>query len=63
MILKVLFLKSCNDLVPNLPVCGNMVIEAGEDCDCGFPGDCTETCCNPSTCKLNAGATCRFDNR
>lgn len=43
---------------PNLPVCGNMVIEAGEDCDCGFPGDCTESCCNPSNCKLNAGAKC-----
>lgn len=42
------------------PVCGNGIREQGEECDCGSD-DCTalnDSCCNGSTCKLMAGATC-----
>ena len=43
-------------------VCGNMVVEDGEECDCGG-SDCTggmhpDPCCDGKTCKLVAGAKC-----
>ncbi|KAG9063642.1 hypothetical protein KI688_003753 [Linnemannia hyalina] len=42
------------------PVCGNGIIEHGEECDCGSPQECAkDPCCNAKTCKLNAGAQCR----
>jgi hypothetical protein len=34
-------------------VCGNQKVEPGEECD-----DPSDKCCNPSTCKLTAAATC-----
>ncbi|KAF9296909.1 hypothetical protein BGZ88_011577 [Linnemannia elongata] len=41
------------------PVCGNGIIEHGEECDCGSPQECAkDPCCNAKTCKLNAGAQC-----
>ena len=40
------------------PTCGNMFVEAGEECDCGLPNKCTNPCCNPATCKLHINATC-----
>lgn len=42
----------------NPPTCGNGFLEAGEECDCGLPSVCTNTCCDPSTCKLHSNATC-----
>ena len=27
-------------------ICGNGIKETGEQCDCGFPEDCNEICCN-----------------
>jgi disintegrin and metalloproteinase domain-containing protein 10 len=28
--------------------CGNKIVEAGEECDCGYDNDeCTDTCCYP----------------
>ncbi|CAF3759520.1 unnamed protein product [Rotaria socialis] len=43
-----------------LPICGNGIVEAGEDCDCGLNKSCTsvEACCNPRTCQLYSGAEC-----
>ncbi|CAB3400354.1 unnamed protein product [Caenorhabditis bovis] len=32
------------------PVCGNGVLEEGEDCDCGLPGRCSDFNCHPHTC-------------
>ncbi|XP_021083713.1 disintegrin and metalloproteinase domain-containing protein 8 isoform X2 [Mesocricetus auratus] len=40
------------------PVCGNGFVERGEQCDCGAPQDCTNPCCNATTCQLAKGAEC-----
>lgn len=49
------------------PFCGNNIVEEGEDCDCGYDGDCKDQCCNArgslennreQECKLKAGKTC-----
>nr|Q801Z4.2 RecName: Full=Disintegrin DisBa-01 [Bothrops alternatus] len=34
---------------------GNELLEAGEECDCGTPGN---PCCDAATCKLRPGAQC-----
>nr|XP_039315782.1 disintegrin and metalloproteinase domain-containing protein 15 isoform X4 [Saimiri boliviensis boliviensis] len=51
--------------LPSLPsmaaFCGNMFVESGEQCDCGFPDDCTDPCCDSATCKLRPGAQCASD--
>ncbi|CAI2357202.1 unnamed protein product [Caenorhabditis sp. 36 PRJEB53466] len=33
------------------PVCGNGVVEEGENCDCGLPGRCSDLNCQPHTCR------------
>uniref|UniRef100_A0A098M215 Metalloproteinase (Type III) 5 n=1 Tax=Hypsiglena sp. JMG-2014 TaxID=1550645 RepID=A0A098M215_9SAUR len=38
--------------------CGNYFVEVGEECDCGFPEDCQNACCNATTCKLEPGTQC-----
>ncbi|KAF5920215.1 hypothetical protein HPG69_006486 [Diceros bicornis minor] len=48
--------------LPGLPsmakVCGNMFVDPGEQCDCGFADDCTDPCCDYVTCQLRPGAQC-----
>ncbi|XP_069341155.1 disintegrin and metalloproteinase domain-containing protein 2-like [Eulemur rufifrons] len=42
-------------------VCGNEVVEAGEDCDCGSQESCANApvqCCDGATCKYVAGSNC-----
>ncbi|XP_063953163.1 disintegrin and metalloproteinase domain-containing protein 10-like, partial [Lytechinus pictus] len=34
------------------PICGNLVIDEGETCDCGYEDQCTDQCCNSQTCTL-----------
>ncbi|XP_059821894.1 disintegrin and metalloproteinase domain-containing protein 12-like isoform X2 [Hypanus sabinus] len=46
------------ELLVGGPVCGNMYVEEGEECDCGKPEDCNDVCCQPSTCTFTAGAEC-----
>jgi len=42
--------------VISLQMCGNGIVEEGEDCD---PGSGTNsTCCNSATCKFTSGAVC-----
>ncbi|XP_029799101.1 ADAM DEC1 isoform X2 [Suricata suricatta] len=43
------------------PVCGNQLLEVGEDCDCGPPKKCSNPCCEAMTCKLKSEADCRKD--
>uniref|UniRef100_A0A0R3RSE1 Peptidase M12B domain-containing protein n=1 Tax=Elaeophora elaphi TaxID=1147741 RepID=A0A0R3RSE1_9BILA len=38
--------------------CGNGIVEAGEECDCGTPSSCINKCCNPATCQLAEAAAC-----
>ncbi|NXA34501.1 ADA12 protein, partial [Eudromia elegans] len=38
--------------------CGNGYVEDGEECDCGEPDECTNQCCNATTCTLKPGAVC-----
>uniref|UniRef100_A0A8C7EUG6 ADAM metallopeptidase domain 15 n=1 Tax=Neovison vison TaxID=452646 RepID=A0A8C7EUG6_NEOVI len=51
--------------LPGLPslatVCGNKLVEPGEQCDCGFPDDCSDPCCDHFTCQLRPGAQCASD--
>ncbi|XP_060066641.1 disintegrin and metalloproteinase domain-containing protein 10-like [Ylistrum balloti] len=51
--------------VSGVPICGNNVVESGEECDCGWSDTCTEACCNPQSSnpmgtpctKVNASAS------
>ncbi|XP_075148734.1 disintegrin and metalloproteinase domain-containing protein meltrin [Haematobia irritans] len=40
------------------PQCGNGFVEPGEQCDCGLPAYCENTCCDPYTCMLHTNASC-----
>lgn len=40
-------------------ICGNGIVEPGEECDCGGEGGCsTNKCCDAKTCKFVSGAVC-----
>ncbi|EEB13829.1 adam, putative [Pediculus humanus corporis] len=52
---------------PQVAICGNGVVEAGEDCDCGWEEDCRDSCCYPQRrypppgeppCKLTPNSIC-----
>nr|XP_037279237.1 LOW QUALITY PROTEIN: disintegrin and metalloproteinase domain-containing protein 10-like [Rhipicephalus microplus] len=52
---------------PQDSICGNEVVEAGEECDCGWEDDCLEPCCFPMRsnpprdeppCKLRPNVVC-----
>lgn len=40
------------------PQCGNGFVEKGEQCDCGLPEYCENSCCDPFTCMLHTNASC-----
>ncbi|XP_006884974.1 PREDICTED: disintegrin and metalloproteinase domain-containing protein 28 [Elephantulus edwardii] len=40
------------------PICGNQLVEIGEDCDCGTPEECTNICCDAKTCKIKTKFQC-----
>ncbi|XP_053548593.1 disintegrin and metalloproteinase domain-containing protein 9 isoform X2 [Bombina bombina] len=44
--------------VLSIPVCGNNVVDRGEECDCGSPQECQNPCCNAATCRLTSGSQC-----
>ncbi|KAF2479045.1 Metallo-peptidase family M12-domain-containing protein [Neohortaea acidophila] len=39
--------------------CGNGIVEAGEECDCGGVAGCAgDPCCDPTTCRFTSGSVC-----
>ncbi|XP_068174199.1 disintegrin and metalloproteinase domain-containing protein 10-like [Antennarius striatus] len=46
------------------PICGNGLVEAGEQCDCGYNDQCKDVCCYSANeeegkkCKLRPGKLC-----
>ncbi|OQE43406.1 hypothetical protein PENCOP_c003G04879 [Penicillium coprophilum] len=43
--------------------CGNGIVEAGEDCDCGDEESCADnSCCDPKTCKFKDNSVCDDSN-
>ncbi|KZZ98669.1 ADAM protease ADM-B [Moelleriella libera RCEF 2490] len=43
--------------------CGNGIVEAGEDCDCGGEAGCNgNKCCDAKTCKFTSSARCDPSN-
>jgi len=43
--------------------CGNGIVEAGEQCDCGGVSGCgNDTCCDPTTCQFTANSQCDPSN-
>ncbi|KAJ7305204.1 hypothetical protein JRQ81_011113 [Phrynocephalus forsythii] len=45
----------------SIPYCGNKLVDAGEECDCGSLEECkTDPCCEAGTCKLRPGAECGY---
>lgn len=43
-----------------LKMCGNGIVESGEDCDPGL--DSNSTCCDATTCKFKNNAVCDPDS-
>ncbi|XP_049722039.1 disintegrin and metalloproteinase domain-containing protein 5-like isoform X2 [Elephas maximus indicus] len=44
-------------------MCGNGLLEPGEQCDCGTSKNCThKRCCDPRTCSLKKGMVCGSGN-
>ena len=56
----------CLEQVTSKSICGNGIIEDGEECDCGGQQTCgvlePGNCCNFSSCKLREHAFCSVSN-
>lgn len=48
------------------PICGNGLVEPGEECDCGYSDQCRDQCCYDANqpdnkkCKLKPYKVCRY---
>ncbi|XP_061737935.1 disintegrin and metalloproteinase domain-containing protein 10 isoform X1 [Nerophis ophidion] len=51
-------------VVSGQPICGNRLVEEGEQCDCGYSDQCKDPCCydanepDGTRCKLQPGKNC-----
>ncbi|KAG5982923.1 hypothetical protein E4U55_001123 [Claviceps digitariae] len=44
-------------------ICGNGIVESGEDCDCGGEAGCKDNkCCDAKTCKFTTNSVCDPSN-
>ena len=44
---------------PKSAICGNKVVEEGEECDCGYADECNDNCCVGQPIGGNAGVGCK----
>ncbi|XP_026571011.1 disintegrin and metalloproteinase domain-containing protein 9 [Pseudonaja textilis] len=45
----------------SIPYCGNKLVDAGEECDCGSVEECkSDPCCEAGTCRLRSGSGCGY---
>ncbi|GAB1293054.1 Disintegrin and metalloproteinase domain-containing protein 18 [Apodemus speciosus] len=52
-------LSNVHILQPKQAVCGDGIMEAGEECDCGNKTECQfKECCDHETCRLKGSARC-----
>eukprot|EP00057_Strongylocentrotus_purpuratus_P006255 XP_011660729.1 PREDICTED: disintegrin and metalloproteinase domain-containing protein 10 [Strongylocentrotus purpuratus] len=40
----------------DLPICGNLIVDGEEECDCGYEDQCDDQCCTAATCMLTPNA-------
>lgn len=56
----------CNSTESGQPICGNGLVEPGEECDCGYNDQCKDQCCYDANqpdnqkCKLKFNKVCRY---
>uniref|UniRef100_A0A3B3ZRD6 Disintegrin and metalloproteinase domain-containing protein 10 n=1 Tax=Periophthalmus magnuspinnatus TaxID=409849 RepID=A0A3B3ZRD6_9GOBI len=64
--ISAVLLKKKDDcfVVSGQPICGNGLVEDGEECDCGYSDQCNDICCHSANeeegkrCKLQEGKVC-----
>ncbi|XP_022312619.1 disintegrin and metalloproteinase domain-containing protein 10-like isoform X3 [Crassostrea virginica] len=44
----------------DMAFCGNGIVEGDEECDCGYKGDCQDTCCNPRDVSGDNSDACKL---
>ncbi|KAM6431837.1 disintegrin and metalloproteinase domain-containing protein 9 isoform 2-T2 [Liasis olivaceus] len=50
-----------SDETYSVPYCGNKLVDAGEECDCGSVEECkSDPCCEAGTCRLRSGLVCGY---
>ena len=65
MAINIFYFNMLRNLAYNGSLCGNGIVENGEECDCGYSGECKDACCHDASekdaskrCKLKPHAKC-----